>query len=196
MKKGRIRPQLYVIAGPNGAGKTTFARKFLPLYVECIEFINVDLIADGISPFAPERASIQAGRIMLEQIHLLSSRSCDFSFETTLSGKTYIKFLKDLKKKGYQIHLYFLWITTVDLALERIATRVRSGGHDISEVIVRRRFNKSLSHFFKLYQPLVDSWTIFDNSSDVPKMIAFEESGKLKIIEPEIFDTLLKHMEK
>ena len=103
MKKSKKKPRLYIIAGPNGSGKTTFASKFLPHYVECLEFVNVDLIADGISPFAPERAAIQAGRIMLEQIHLLSSRRRDFSFETTLSGKTYVKLLRDLKNRNTRI---------------------------------------------------------------------------------------------
>ena len=133
---------------------------------------------------------------MLEQIHLLSGRRRDFGFETTLSGKTYVKLLRDLKSNGYCIHLFFLWIANINLAFERIATRVRSGGHNIPEVVVRRRFNRSLSNFFKLYQPLIDSWTIFDNSTDAPKMIALEESGKRVIIEPNLFNTLLKSVEE
>jgi predicted ABC-type ATPase len=126
----------------------------------------------------------------------LSGRRRDFGFETTLSGKTYVKLLRDLKSSGYCIHLFFLWIANINLALERIATRVRSGGHNIPEVVVRRRFNKSLSNFFKLYQPLIDSWTIFDNSTDAPKMIALEESGKRVIIEPNLFNALLKSIEE
>jgi predicted ABC-type ATPase len=114
------QPNLYIIAVPNGAGKTTFAREFLPNYVKCLEFINADLIAGGLSPFAPERASIQAGRIMLAQIHSLGNRREDFGFETTLSGKTYFRFINDLKGIGYRIYLYFLWIPSPDLALERM----------------------------------------------------------------------------
>jgi len=186
------RPNLYVIAGPNGAGKTTFAHKFLPQYVECLEFVNADLIAGGLSPFDPERAATQAGRLMLEQIHSFGNRGLDFGFETTLSGKTYVKLLKDLKKKGYLIHLFFLWISNVKLALERIELRVRNGGHHIPEAIVLRRFDRSLPNFFRFYQPLADSWAIFDNSEDVPKMIAFEESGKLEILDPDLFDIILK----
>lgn len=149
MKKSTKKSQLYIIAGPNGAGKTTFAKEFLPRDAECLEFVNVDMIAGGLSPFAPQKAAIRAGRLMLEQIHSLRNRGLNFGFETTLSGKTNIKLLKDLKKRGYQIHLYFLWIPTVKLALERIATRVKSGGHDVPELVVRRRFNKSLPNFFK-----------------------------------------------
>ncbi len=196
MKKGTQKSKLYIIAGPNGAGKTTFAKEFLPHDAKCLEFVNVDMIAGGLSPFAPERAAIRAGRLMLEQIHTLTNRGSNFGFETTLSGKTNIKLLKDLKKRDYQIHLYFLWIPTVKLALERIATRVESGGHDVPELVVRRRFNKSLRNFFKYYQPLVDSWAIYDNSGNKPQMIAFEESGRLEILNADLFDALLKYKEK
>ncbi len=192
LKFMKRRPIVYIIAGPNGAGKTTFARKFLPHYVKCLEFVNADLIANGLSPLAPERAAIHAGRLMLEQIHSLANRGLDFGFETTLSGRTYVKLLCDLREKGYDIHLFFLWIRNVELALERIELRVRNGGHDIPKVIVRRRFDRSLPNFLKLYQPLVDSWTIFDNSGEIPKLIAFEEVGKLEIADPDLFDILLK----
>ena len=196
MKKTNRRPNLYIIAGPNGAGKTTFARKFLPQYVECLEFVNADLIAGGLSPFAPERAAILGGRLMLEQIHSLAERGVDFGFETTLSGKTYVKLLQEMKKGGYLTHIFFLWISNVKLALERIELRIRNGGHHIPESIVRRRFGRSLPNFLRFYKPLADSWTIFDNSGDVPKMIAFEESGKIEILEPDLFGTLLKHKEE
>ena len=196
MKKPNRRPNLYIIAGPNGAGKTTFARKFLPDYAKCLEFVNVDLIAGGLSPFAPERAVIHAGRLMLEQIHSLGNLGVDFGFETTLSGKTYVKFLQEMKKEGYLIHIFFLWIPNAELAVERIKLRVRNGGHHIPEAIVRRRFNRSLPNFLRFYKPLVDSWTIFDNSGDVPKMIAFEESGKIEILDPYLFNILLKCKEE
>jgi predicted ABC-type ATPase len=193
LKNKDQKPNLYIIAGPNGAGKTTFARKFLPDYAKCLEFVNVDLIANGISPFDPERAALRAGRIMLEQIHSLAQRRLDFGFETTLSGKAYIKLLQKMKKGGYLIHLFFLWINDVELALERIRLRVRNGGHAIPEATVRRRFGRSLANFLLVYKPLADSWTIFDNSGDVPKMIAFEESGKIEILDPDLFNNLLKY---
>jgi predicted ABC-type ATPase len=195
LKNKNRRPNLYIIAGPNGAGKTTFARKFLPDYLKCLEFVNVDLIANGLSPFDPERAALRAGRIMLEQIHSLAERGADFGFETTLSGKTYVKLLQDMRKRGYLIHIFFLWITNVKLALERIELRIRNGGHHIPESIVRRRFDRSLPNFLRFYKPLADSWAIFDNSGDTPKIIAFEESGKLEILDSGLFDTLLKYKE-
>ena len=193
MKNKDQKLNLYIIAGPNGTGKTTFARKFLPDYAKCLEFVNVDLIANGISPFDPERAALRAGRIMLEQIHSLAQRRLDFGFETTLSGKAYIKLLQKMKKGGYLIHLFFLWINDVELALERIRLRVRNGGHAIPEATVRRRFGRSLANFLLVYKPLADSWTIFDNSGDVPKMVAFEESGKIEILDPDLFNNLLKY---
>jgi predicted ABC-type ATPase len=196
LKNKTKKPSLYVIAGPNGSGKTTFSKKFLPDYVECLEFVNVDLIAKGLSPFTPERAILQAGRIMLEQIHSLGNRGIDFGFETTLAGKTYLKLLNELKQKGYSIHLFFLWIKSVKLALERIELRVQQGGHSIPEATVRRRFRRGIFNFFHKYQPIVDSWVIFDNSEDIPKMIAFKESGKLEILDPALFDMLLKYKDR
>ena len=196
MKNKNRRPNLYIIAGPNGAGKTTFARKFLPQYVECLEFVNADFIAGGLSPFAPERAAIHAGRLMLEQIHSLAERGLDFGFETTLSGKTYVKLLQEMKNGGYLINIFFLRISNVKLALERIELRVQNGGHHIPEAIIRRRFGRSLPNFLRFYKPLADSWTIFDNSGDVPKMIAFEESGKIEILDTDLFGILLKYKEE
>jgi predicted ABC-type ATPase len=194
LKNKNRRPNFYVIPGPNGAGKTTFARKFLPQYAECLEFVNADLIAGGLSPFAPERAAILGGRLMLEQIHSLAERGLDFGFETTLPGKTYVKLLQDMRKRGYLIHIFFLWITNVKLALERIELRIRNGGHHIPESIVRRRFDRSLPNFLRFYKPLADSWAIFDNSGDTPKIIAFEES-ELEILDSGLFDILLKYKE-
>lgn len=191
MKSRDQRPNLYIIAGPNGAGKTTFARKFLPDYAKCLEFVNVDLIASGLSPFDPERAALKAGRIMLEQIHSLVERGVDFGFETTLSGKTYVKVLEEVNKRGYLIHIFFLWISDVELALERIRLRVRNGGHHIPEDVVRRRFIRSLPNFLRIYKPLANSWVIFDNSGDIPRMIAIEESGKIEILDRDLFNILI-----
>ena len=115
----------------------------------------------------------------------------DFGFETTLSGKTYVKVLEEVNKRGYLIHIFFLWISDVELALERIRLRVRNGGHHIPEDVVRRRFIRSLPNFLRIYKPLANSWVIFDNSGDIPRMIAIEESGKIEILDRDLFNILI-----
>jgi predicted ABC-type ATPase len=176
--------------------KTTFAQEFLPHYADCYEFINADLIAGGLSPFIPERAAIQAGKLMLEQIHSLSKRGVDFAFETTLSGKTYAHLLRELKKCGYVIHLFFLWVSDVDLALKRIADRVKNGGHNLPENVVRRRFKKGLQNLFRIYRPLLDTWVLLDNSTDTPNLIALEELSKLTILNTILYNDIIRNLVK
>ena len=149
-----MSPDLYIIAGPNGAGKTTFAREFLPNYAECKNFINADLIAQGVAPFSPEAVAFRAGRLMLEEINHYVKRGEDFGFETTLSGRSYLGLIRRLKKLGYRVHFFFLVVPTVDLALTRVRGRVMEGGHDIPESVVRRRFGRSLQNFFADYRQL------------------------------------------
>jgi predicted ABC-type ATPase len=185
-------PKLYVVAGPNGAGKTTFAKTFLPDYVACKQFVNADLIAGGLSPFSPESAALSAGKLLLERIHSFSRKKIDFGFETTLSGITFASLFKKLKIEGYRIHLFFLWIPNVQLALARIADRVRRGGHPIPEPVVRRRFHKGMRHLFYLYRPLLDSWNLFDNSGPIPHLIASEDEGKLQVLNQDLFDRISK----
>lgn len=191
----RKTPQVYIIAGPNGSGKTTFFERFLPYYADCIHFVNADLIASGLSPFSPDMAAIKAGRIMLEEIHAYTESKKDFAFETTLSGKTYVRLLKELRKKGYTINLYFLWLRDVDLALKRIKDRVRTGGHDVKPDIVRRRFGRGIKNLFLTYMPLIDSWILFDNSSVFPQIIASEKDKQLAIVNPMLFKLVLKSQE-
>ncbi len=147
-----MSPCVYIIAGPNGAGKTTFARKFLPRYAECKNFINADLIAQGLSPFAPEAAAFPAGRMMLEEIQRFSKRGDDFSFETTLSGTTYLNLIRRLRAQGYAVHILFLWLPGVELALSRVRDRVLEGGHNVPEPIVRRRYERSIKNFLRVYR--------------------------------------------
>ncbi len=184
------RPQLYIIAGPNGAGKTTFAKEFLPQYAKCPNFINADMIAQGLSPFSPEVVAIKAGRILLEQIQEYSNKKLDFALETTLSGKTYVSLFKKLKKKGYVLHLFFLWIPNASLALERIKERVTKGGHNIPAGDVKRRLTRSIHNFFSIYGPLVESWSLFDNSNIKPHLIAKKERGRLTVYDEKTFKTI------
>ena len=180
-------PKLYIIAGPNGSGKTTFAKEFLPHYAKCENFVNADLIAQGLSPFSPAAAGIKAGRLLLNQIHEFAERRTGFAFETTLSGKTYVQLLRRLKQQGYVIHLFFLWIPSVELAVARIKNRVIEGGHDVPVTDVRRRFGRSVQNFFEVYRPLLDSWTLFDNSTTRPSLIAEEKDGKLAVVDATLF---------
>ncbi len=183
---------VYIIAGPNGAGKTTFAVKFLPEYVSCPNFVNADLIAQGLSPFSPGAAAIKAGKLVLEQIHQFANRKVDFAFETTLSGKLYVNLFKSLKKKGYKIHIFFLWIPDAGLAVSRIKSRVAQGGHDVPIRDVLRRFNRSIWNFFKLYESFADSWLLFDNAGPIPILIAERKNGKIRIIDESSYDNIVK----
>jgi len=183
---------VYIIAGPNGAGKTTFAKKFLPDYAKCPNFINADFIAQGLSPFSPRLAAMKAGRLVLEQIHSLAEKNIDFAFETTLAGKSHASFLKNLKKKSYSIHLFFLWIPNVELALARIKERVADGGHNVPVEDVRRRFYRGIHNLFRLYEPILDSWMLFNNSGATPALIAEGKAGKILIIDKDLFERIIK----
>ena len=160
-----------MIAGPNGAGKTTFALEFLPSHTKVIHFVNADLIAGGLSPLRPELAAIAAGRLFLAEIDRLAGCREDFAFESTLSGVSHRGRLKLWKQSGYRIEIIYLALPSTQIALRRIAARVRQGGHDVPKSDVVRRFRRSRSNFQSLYQPLADWWCEYDNSGAQPKLI-------------------------
>lgn len=171
MKPASRKKKIVIIAGPNGAGKTTFAKEFLPYEADCPDFINADLIAAGISPFDPDRAAIRAGRLMLFEIKRRIVRGESFAFETTLSGRYYASLILDWRKAGYHVKLIFLNLPNPELAIARVAARVSQGGHHVPEPVVRRRFDSGLKNFHDIYQRLVNSWALYDNSSQQPRLI-------------------------
>jgi predicted ABC-type ATPase len=187
MTEGPSNPVDYVIAGPNGAGKTTFARAWLPQQPNCPAFANADLIAQELSPLAPEAAAVRAGRLMLEQLDQLRRQRVDFAFETTLSGKGYATWLRRLKAKGYSVHIHFLWLSSVESSLQRVASRVRQGGHHIPEEDVRRRFPRGVGNFFELYRPLADRWVLYHAGAPSPCIIAYGSETETNCLEPELF---------
>ena len=167
-----LAPQVIIIAGPNGAGKTTFAREFLPQEAHCPVFINADLIAAGLSPFAPEAAAIKAGRIMLGEIDGHVAQHRNFSFETTLSGRGYAAKVPQWRAAGYRVSLYFLSLPHAEMAVERVRLRVSQGGHNIPEAVIWRRFEAGLENFHTLYKSVVNEWFLFDNQCRQPTLLA------------------------
>lgn len=163
---------LYIISGCNGAGKTTASYTVLPEILECKEFVNADEIARGLSPFNPDSVAIEAGRLMLQRIEELLGKGETFSIETTLATKSYINLVRRAQAKGYRVSVLFFWLKTPELAIQRVAERVRKGGHNIPEEIIRRRYAAGISNLFRLYMREVDYWSIYDCSENPRRRIA------------------------
>jgi len=168
--------KIVIIAGPNGAGKTTFARSFLPQEETGLRFINADLIAAGLSPFSPEKMAVRAGRLMLEEIAACVAHGESFSFETTLSGLSWQRHIQDWRHAGYRIILYFLSLPCEELAILRVAERVRQGGHFIDESVIRRRFRSGLHNFEHYYCHCANKWGLYDNSAGTPVLLKSGEN--------------------
>lgn len=147
-------PRCLIIAGPNGAGKTTFAREFLPSF-GIWHFVNADLLAAGLSPLKPDAAQVAAGRLFLKELDRLALEKSDFCFESTLSGRTYATRLSSWRVAGYTIQIIYLKVADVRISLQRVASRVRNGGHPVPDADVRRRFGRSWINYSEYYRPLV-----------------------------------------
>lgn len=173
----RVKKRIVIIAGPNGAGKTTFAREFLLREARCPDFINADLIAQGLSPLVPEVAAVEAARIMLDRMDKLMLIGKSFAFETTLAGRTYVHRIREWKMAGYVVKIVFLRLPHVALALHRVRARVLQGGHDVPADVIRSRFTAGWKNFLEIYRPLVDEWIIYDCSGDTPQPLEFGESA-------------------
>ena len=183
--------KLYIIGGCNGAGKTTASFNILPDLLNCKEFVNADEIARGLSPFQPEKVSIEAGRLMLSRIDELLKSQKDFSFETTLSTRSFVSTIKKAREKEYYITLIFFWLDSIQLAKDRVKKRVAEGGHNIEEKVIERRYTSGISNLFKLYVSKVDSLLIYDNSNIESELIAEKElNGEFVIHQPTKFNQL------
>lgn len=161
---GTTDPLVIAIAGPNGAGKTTLAPFLLLNHFGLTEYVNADTIATGLSAFRPEGAAFEAARVMLTRVRALAAAGSHFAFETTLATRSYARWVRDLQRRRYSFHVMFLWLRSPELALERVRSRALAGGHDVPEHVVRRRYRRGARNFFDLYQPLADSWVVYDNS--------------------------------
>lgn len=165
-------PRLYIISGCNGAGKTTASYTMLPEMLECSEFVNSDEFAKGLSPFQPEKASIQASRYMITKIRYLLKRQRDFGIETTLATRTLLKTIRMAQAAGYTVTLLYFWLNSPELAIERVAARVETGGHNIPEETIRRRYRVGIDYFFHDYAPICERWILADNSQIPFRVIA------------------------
>jgi len=188
---------LYIISGCNGAGKTTASYTILPEILDCREFVNADEIAYGLSPFNPEGVIVEAGRLMLKRVEELLEREESFSIETTLAARTYVKLVRRAQNKGYDVSLLFFWLNSVDLAIRRVAERVRDGGHNVPEDVIRSRYISGIHNLFNLYANEVDYWTIFDNSESPRRLVATGgRQRKTKINEPELFNQIQRYVQQ
>ena len=165
-------PEIYVFGGCNGSGKTTLAIKILSSLNNHLEFINADIIAAEINPNNVDAVAIQASRLMLERLNTSLRQGKDFAFETTLAARTFAKFLRKCKAQGYRINLIYVWLESAELAVNRVAKRVASGGHNIPEDIIRRRYERGKRNFIELYSPIADYWIVYDNTGTTQNVIA------------------------
>ncbi len=187
-------PKIIVVAGCNGAGKSTIAPHLLRDAFGLKDFVNADVIAQGLSAFAPESVSMEAGILMLKRLRDLAKERKSFAFETTLATRFYANWLADLQAQSFEFHLIFLWLNSPELAFERVRERFSSGGHNIPEDVIYRRYFKGLRNFFKLYKPIANTWTIFDNSRGI-ELIAKGFQGKDEIFNEEVWSKICKQAE-
>ena len=180
MEQYEKRPTLYLIGGPNGSGKTTFCKEYLPNEANCLKFLNSDEIAKGLSPFDSAAGQLQAGRILLQNLQRYLANNESFALESTLSGKTYVKYLKQAKQLGYHIELHFLWLPSAEESFERVKQRVLEGGHAVPEIDIYRRYPRIMQHIFDDYLPLADQWQFWDASKLPLELVAHSSTVSIE----------------
>lgn len=183
--------RIYIIAGPNGAGKTTASFVLLPEYLGIREFVNADEIARGLSPFNPEKAAFEAGRIMLQRIDYLLQSGISFAFETTLSTRSYKSFVQKAQASGYYCHLLFFALPNPEMAVNRVAQRVQEGRHNIPVEVIQRRYERGLVNLFGYYGEVMDEVSIFDNRDEAPLPICRKADTQFLLQDPALYDYLL-----
>ena len=179
-------PQVVIIAGPNGAGKSTLAPFLLRDSLDLQDYVNADPIALGLSGFNPASVAFRAARVMMNRLHDLAGQSKTFAFETTLATRFYGRWIEELRRQGYNSQLIFLWLRSPELAILRVRERVLSGGHDVPDSVIVRRYTRGLKNFRTIYQPLADVWSVYDNSAS-PEPTLIGSGGRereLKILQP------------
>ncbi len=185
-------PVCTVIAGPNGSGKTTFALTYLRSAGHSRNFVNADLIAAGLSPLSPEKEAIEAGRLFLREVHRFVADGESFAFETTLSGRSYLRLIRKMVEDGWEVHLVYLWLPTADACVERVAERVAQGGHNIPEATIRRRYTRSLKNLLNEFATAFSVVACYDNSSSVPRLIFTQTGPERRINDLGAFRLLLE----
>jgi predicted ABC-type ATPase len=178
-------PNVIILAGPNGAGKSTISQQLLSSTLKIPHFVNADTIARGLSAFHSESMAIKAGRIMLEHLHELAKQRADFALETTLASRTFSPWIADLKKSGYVFHLFFIYVPSAEVSIQRVSDRVSRGGHHVPDETIRRRYRRGLENFFNLFQPQANLWRMYDNSNPITPKIIAEGDGIMQTVHDE-----------
>lgn len=171
-------PRFFIISGCNGAGKTTASYTLLPQLLNLHTFVNADEIADELSPQDPKRESLRAFRLMLERMDQLIARGEDFAVETTLATKSLAGIIENAQQLGYKVGLLYFWLKSPELAVKRVAIRVASGGHNIPESTIVRRYWQGMQNLRDIYIPRCDSWVLIDNSATDANWIAERKTGE------------------
>lgn len=187
-----VAKKMYIIAGCNGAGKTTASFTILPEFMQCDEYINADEIARGLSPFHPERVPVEAGKLMISRITELMRKGVTFAVETTLSTHSYVNLIKRAHKAGYTVELIFLWLSSADVAVRRVAKRVSEGGHNIPEDVIRRRYEAGIRNLIEIYSQIVDRWILIDNNT-TSVVVAETKSGETTVFDMDRYNKILSH---
>jgi predicted ABC-type ATPase len=189
-------PSVVVLGGPNGSGKSTAAVRLLHDTLELMEFVNADVIAQGLSAFRPESVAVSAGRIMLQRLDELAESGESFALETTLASRTFAPWIESLKKlRGYRFRLVYIWLQSADLNVSRVASRVKTGGHHVPETTIRRRYYRSIKNLFDLYMPIATTWEVFDNSisGDFQLVATGGEGIATRLYAPDLWSLLRVH---